>query len=98
MSLLTTSTLDLTDYIVGSGARTEPSQLNNSGSVFTTGANSASQCQYTATCGIWDESNQKFVTPGSWSKGGITCDTTGVFTINIPDTNTNYNPSFSVTF
>jgi len=98
MSLLTTPTLVLTDYVVGSGARTEPAQLDNTGSVFTTGANTSTTCQYTATCGIWDESTQKYVSPASWSKGGITCDSTGIFTINIPDTNTDYNPSFVVKF
>lgn len=95
-SLIGASTLVLTDYVVGAGARTEPAQFNTNSGEFVTTANDASHCKYTATCGVWDISTQAWVLPGSWSKGGITCDTAGVFTVNIPTTNTNYNPNFTV--
>lgn len=47
---LIASSLDLTDYVVGSGARTEPAQFNTNAGMYVTTANGAAACKYTATC------------------------------------------------
>lgn len=65
--------------------------------MYVTTANSGSACKYTATCSVFDSSTQSWIGVSSWSKGGISCDTAGIWTVNIPTTNTNYNPSYTAT-
>ena len=62
-----------------------------------TTANTASACNYSATCQIFDASTQTWVLPTAWTKGGITCDATGEWTVNVLTTNTAYNPSTTIT-
>ena len=95
-AVVSPSTLNLANAVVGT-SKTLASQLNtNSGELVTT-ANDASHCNYSTSCQIFDSSSQSWVALGSWTKGGITCDSTGAWTVNIPTTNTNYNPSTTLT-
>jgi len=95
-ALVSPSTLNLADAIVGT-SKTIPAQLDTNSGMFVTTANDATHCNYSAACQIFDSSTQTWIAVASWTKGGISCDATGQWIVNVPTTNSNYNPSTILT-
>jgi len=91
-SLVTPSTLDLSDAIVGT-SKTILSQLDTNSDELVLTGNDSSHCQYTAACQIFDSITQRWIDLADWIEDGISCDNTGEWTVNIATSNNNYNPS-----